>query len=289
MTTCEFTEADRLGKRKCHKLGFPGMACRHCYGCNGSGRFFPLTLKTFSDVSKSINVLRNHLLKCTRGPSWMAETVSMLYERHKVEKVRYASTSKRQVCLDILENGFSNNSVICSKMSSPFGSQKIFFDLIWRRLHPELPLDEGEETGNPHEELAAKAPPRQSIRPSRERGPTKCDAPQAYDSITTTPLPPVQSPPIVHRGIMKSHQIVCPKKRYLYSQSDNDMEQHHYCPDQTSPHLQHQPSPPSPLQQVTTSYSESDFSIAMILANGFGRDNNDVKEDSPEGPNRAEV
>jgi hypothetical protein len=88
MTTCEFTEADRLGKRKCHKLGFPGMACRHCYGCNGSGRFFPLTLKTFSDVSKSIHVLRNHLVKCTKAPTWMAETVSILYERHKNEKVR---------------------------------------------------------------------------------------------------------------------------------------------------------------------------------------------------------
>ena len=87
MTTCEFTESDRLGKRKCHKLGFPGMACRHCCGCNGSGRFFPLTLKTFSDVSKSIHVLRNHLVKCTKAPNWMADTVIMLYERHKDEKV----------------------------------------------------------------------------------------------------------------------------------------------------------------------------------------------------------
>lgn len=89
MATCVFTEADRLGKRKCHEVGFPGLACRHCYGGNGSGRFFPLTLKTFSDVSKSIHVLRNHLVKCTKAPKGMAKTVNMLYKRHKDEKVRY--------------------------------------------------------------------------------------------------------------------------------------------------------------------------------------------------------
>ena len=87
MTTCIFAEADRLGKRKRHKVGFPGMACRHCYGGNGSGRFFPLTLKTFSDVSKSIHVLRNHLVKCAKAPSGMANSVNMLYKRHKDEKV----------------------------------------------------------------------------------------------------------------------------------------------------------------------------------------------------------
>ena len=87
MTTCVFTEADRLGKRKCHTVGFAGMACKHCVGGNGSGRFFPLTLKTFSDVSKSIHVLRNHLIKCTKAPRDMAETVTMLYKQHKNEKV----------------------------------------------------------------------------------------------------------------------------------------------------------------------------------------------------------
>jgi hypothetical protein len=89
MTTCVFTESDRLGKRKCHKVGFPGMACRHCYGGNGSGRFFPLTVKTFSDVSKSIHVLRNHLLKCTKAPIGLAEKVKALSDRHIDEKVRF--------------------------------------------------------------------------------------------------------------------------------------------------------------------------------------------------------
>eukprot|EP00804_Cyclotella_cryptica_P020095 CCRYP_014890-RA/>CCRYP_014890-RA protein AED:0.05 eAED:0.05 QI:2273/1/1/1/0.88/0.8/10/195/741 len=109
MTTCTFTEADRLGKRKGHSLGFPGLACKYCYGGNGSGRFFPLTLKTFSDVSKSLHVLRNHLVKCAKAPAGLASKVSTLFEQH-------------------------NND----KDTTPFGSQKIFFDHIWRRLHPEL-------------------------------------------------------------------------------------------------------------------------------------------------------
>ena len=225
------------------------------------------------------------------------------------------------VCFDILENSFANSVILfcLGKLTTPFGSQKLFFDLIWRRLHPELHIDEdgeegddGEGADDPHEELTAKAPQRKLIRLSREGGPTTREATQAQDSITTAPHSPVQSPPIIHRGKnMKSHQIVCnkdqwdeddvddarpkrdicmiPKKRFLYCQSNDGMQrQECRLGGLTPPPLQHQPSPPSPQQQVTKSYSESDVSIAMILANGFGRDNNDKKE-SPEGPSIAEV
>ena len=89
MTTCYFTESDRLGKRKRHVVGFPGLACRYCYGGNGSGRFFPLTLKTFSDVSKSLHVLSNHLQKCPKCPHEMSEHVRALAENHEVEKVSW--------------------------------------------------------------------------------------------------------------------------------------------------------------------------------------------------------
>jgi hypothetical protein len=171
--------------------------------------------------------------------------------------------------------------------------------------------DDGEGTDDPHEELTAKAPQRKSIRPRREGGPTKREATQAQDSISTAPLSPVQSPPIIHRGKMKSRWIVCnedqfdeddvddarparelcmiPKKRYLYCQSNDVMQRQDFrLGGMTHPPLQHQPSPPSPQQQVTKSYSESDVSIAMILAKGFGRDNDDKKE-SLGGPRIAEV
>jgi hypothetical protein len=80
-----------------------------------------------------------------------------------------------------------------------------------------------------------------------------------------------------------------PKKRYLYCQSNDVMQRQDFRLDgMTPPPLQYQPSPPSPQQQVTNSYSESDVSIAMILAKGFGRDNDDKKE-LLEGPSIAEV
>jgi len=94
MTTCHFTESDRLGKRKRHPLNFPGLACKHCYGGNGSGRFFPLTLKTFSDVSKSLHVLSNHLQKCPKCPHGMSTHVKSLAEMHEVEKVSRFLLSK---------------------------------------------------------------------------------------------------------------------------------------------------------------------------------------------------
>ena len=72
-----------------HVVGFPGLACKHCYGGNGSGRFFPLTLKTFSDVSKSLHVLRNHLVKCAKAPTGLSAKVCALYEMHENEKVRH--------------------------------------------------------------------------------------------------------------------------------------------------------------------------------------------------------
>ena len=53
MTSCTFAESDRLGKRRSHRLGFPGLACVHCFSSNGSGRYFPSSVKTFADVSKT--------------------------------------------------------------------------------------------------------------------------------------------------------------------------------------------------------------------------------------------
>jgi hypothetical protein len=115
MQPCVFTEADRLGKRKGLPPGFPGLACRHCFGGFGSGRFFPSSIKTLSDTSKTLNVLHNHMLRCRKCPVEIRETLQHLYVSHNDER---------------------------SKMK--FGSQKAFFGRIWERLHgKEAPADLG--------------------------------------------------------------------------------------------------------------------------------------------------
>lgn len=112
MQPCVFTEADRLGKRKGLPTGFAGLACRHCFGGYGSGRFFPSSIKTLSDTSKTLNVLHNHMIRCRKCPKDV---------RDELEKVRSSHDAER------------------SKMK--FGSQKAFFAKIWSRLHDNRPDD----------------------------------------------------------------------------------------------------------------------------------------------------
>jgi hypothetical protein len=110
MQPCVFTEADRLGKRKGLPPGFPGLACRHCFGGYGSGRFFPSSIKTLSDTSKTLNVLHNHMMRCRKCPPEVRETLDKLRKQHDEER---------------------------AKMK--FGSQKAFFARIWDRLHDKDP------------------------------------------------------------------------------------------------------------------------------------------------------
>jgi hypothetical protein len=106
MQPCVFTEADRLGKRKGLPPGFPGLACRHCFGGYGSGRFFPSSIKTLSDTSKTLNVLHNHMMRCRKCPPEVRDTLDKLRKQHDEQR---------------------------AKMK--FGSQKAFFARIWDRLH----------------------------------------------------------------------------------------------------------------------------------------------------------
>jgi hypothetical protein len=106
MQPCVFTEADRLGKRKGLPPGYAGLACRHCFGGYGSGRFFPSSIKTLSDTSKSLNVLHNHMLKCRKCPQEVKDRLNKHRVHHDDER---------------------------AKMK--FGSQKAYFARIWARLH----------------------------------------------------------------------------------------------------------------------------------------------------------
>ena len=108
MVPCTFTEADRLGKRKGLRIGFRGLACRHCYGGFGNGRFFPSSIKTMSDTSKTLNVLHSHVMRCRKCPNEVKEQLQKYRATHDSERAKLK-----------------------------FGSQKAFFAKIWKRLHGE--------------------------------------------------------------------------------------------------------------------------------------------------------
>jgi hypothetical protein len=106
MQPCVFTEADRLGRRRGLDVGFAGLACRHCFGVYGSGRFFPSSVKTMADASKTLDVIYRHVMKCKNCPHDIKGGLRNLRDFHDSER---------------------------SKM--PFGNQRAFFVKIWGRLH----------------------------------------------------------------------------------------------------------------------------------------------------------
>ena len=106
MQPCVFTEADRLGRRRNLEVGFSGLACRHCFGGHGNGRFFPSSIKTMSDASKTLDAIYKHICVCKQCPNDIKQGLNNLKEFHDSEK---------------------------SKM--PFGNQRAFFAKIWGRLH----------------------------------------------------------------------------------------------------------------------------------------------------------
>ena len=130
MQMCVFTEADRLGKRKGLPPGFPGLARRHCFGGYGSGRFFPSSIKTLSDTSKTLNVLYNHMMRCRKCPMEVRETLEKLRKVHDEQR---------------------------AKMK--FGSQKAFFARIWDRLHHNDPTVDAKKRKFQQPNKKKKAPP----------------------------------------------------------------------------------------------------------------------------------
>ena len=124
MSPCTFTESDRLGKRRSHRFGFPGIACIHCAGKNGSGRYFPSSVKTFADASKTTNVLHNHILKCSGAPKSVKTKLQSLKDAHHAEK-------------DAMRHG----------------SQKQFFDAVWSRLHNTTSSPSSGAASSPHASL----------------------------------------------------------------------------------------------------------------------------------------
>jgi len=109
---CTFMESDRHNKWRRHSIGFPGLACRHCSNGKGCGRFFPSSIKTMSDTSKTQDVLHNHMLRCQQCPLRVKVGLQTLRLRHDEERSNLR-----------------------------FGSQRAFYVCIWTRLHGDTPFD----------------------------------------------------------------------------------------------------------------------------------------------------
>ena len=184
-------------------------------------------------------------------------------------------------------------------------------------MHPELKED-GKDYDSSKKPAPTKRPKAAAARKATRqkeletRDTESLNTPRHHDTANTslphacTPHPHLPSPPVIHRGKMSSKDLsgddartnkelcMIPKKRCLYSQGQLPT----FTCDPGLPPLY--PTPPNmygaslpplyppPSSQGGTSYTESDVSVAMILANGFGRKTDD-NDESTEPKHKEEV
>jgi hypothetical protein len=89
---CQFvraklTQADqKKGSRTKTPLGHGGLKCKYCEGIGWqTGRYFPSSLKTFSDTMKTLLPMHRHLMLCSECPGEVKSLTSSLYDRHEEE------------------------------------------------------------------------------------------------------------------------------------------------------------------------------------------------------------
>lgn len=115
MAPCTLMEADRVGCYKTRKVGFPGIACRHCVGQAGCGRYFPATEASLSQTTTSQTIM-NHVRNCRRCPTHIRDELEIM------KRERTGPDGK--------------------KLEKPkHGGRKVFFHRLWCRIQG-LEIDE---------------------------------------------------------------------------------------------------------------------------------------------------
>jgi len=115
MAPCTLMEADRVGCYKTRKLGFPGLACRHCVGQAGCGRYFPASEASLSQTTTSQTIM-NHVRNCRRCPVEVRENLEIMKRNRMGPDGKRADKPKH-------------------------GGRKVFFHRLWCRIQG-IPFDE---------------------------------------------------------------------------------------------------------------------------------------------------
>lgn len=119
---CLLMEADRVGCYKTRKVGFPGLACKHCVGQAGCGRYFPATEASLSQTTTSQTIM-NHVRNCRRCPTEIRENLEIMKRNRMGPDGKRADKPKH-------------------------GGRKVFFHRLWCRIQgleiheEELKLDD---------------------------------------------------------------------------------------------------------------------------------------------------
>ena len=114
MEPCNLMDADRVGCYKGREVGFPGLACKHCVGQAGCGRYFPASEASLSQTTTSQTIL-NHVRNCRRCPIEIRENLELM------KRAKLGPNGK--------------------KFDKPkHGGRKVFFHRLWCRIQG-LPIN----------------------------------------------------------------------------------------------------------------------------------------------------
>jgi hypothetical protein len=116
MSPCLLMEADRVGCYKTRKVGFPGLACKHCVGQAGCGRYFPASEASLSQTTTSQTIM-NHVRNCRRCPVEIRENLEIM------KRARMGPDGKRAD-------------------KPKHGGRKVFFHRLWCRIQ-SIPMEDG--------------------------------------------------------------------------------------------------------------------------------------------------
>ena len=118
MSPCVLMEADRVGSYKTRKVGFPGLACKHCVGQAGCGRYFPASQASLSQTTTSQTIM-NHVRNCRRCPIEIRENLEIM------KRARMGPDGKRAD-------------------KPKHGGRKAFFHRLWCRIQG-IPMEDEEK------------------------------------------------------------------------------------------------------------------------------------------------
>ncbi|KAL7573352.1 hypothetical protein ACA910_011714 [Epithemia clementina (nom. ined.)] len=121
MATCTLLEADRIGCYLNRNLGSPGLACRHCLGKAGSGRYFPSSEGSLSQTTTSQTIV-NHVRHCQSCPREIRDQLELLKQARA---------------------GHSNSHYHSggSGEKPEHGGRKLFFQRLWKRIQGACSTD----------------------------------------------------------------------------------------------------------------------------------------------------
>ena len=91
MQPCNLMDSDRVGCYKGRRTGFPGLACKHCVGQAGCGRYFPASEASLSQTTTSQTII-NHVRNCRRCP------VEVRRELEIMKRAKHCPTYKKVCC-----------------------------------------------------------------------------------------------------------------------------------------------------------------------------------------------